>query len=109
MSFRFVSDLDAMIEHSLGFREPPASAPLAEPGELDVVLVPALAVDPRGHRIGYGAGHYDRAIPRFAAPERCVAVAFDFQLVAEIPDTAGDVPVGAVVTDRRTLLVDAGA
>jgi 5-formyltetrahydrofolate cyclo-ligase len=105
MAFRFVSDADAMVDHALGFREPAPDAPAAAPGELDAVVVPALAVDPRGHRIGYGAGHYDRALPRFASQPQRIAVAFDFQLVAEVPDTIGDVPVGIVVTDRRTLVV----
>jgi len=106
MTFRFVSDVDAMVEHPLGFREPPPDAPAVAAGELDVVLVPALAVDPRGHRIGYGAGHYDRALPAHAVQARRVAVVFDFQLVPDLPDTLGDVPVGVVVTDRQTLVAE---
>jgi 5-formyltetrahydrofolate cyclo-ligase len=109
MTFRFVADVDAMTEHPLGFREPPVSAPAVAPGELDAVLVPALAVDPRGHRIGYGAGHYDRALPTHAAQARRIAVVFDFQLVPDLPDTLGDVPVGVVVTDRQTLVAEPGA
>jgi 5-formyltetrahydrofolate cyclo-ligase len=103
MTFRFVSDPDAMQEHGFGFREPSLQEPEAQPRELDVIVVPALAVDPRGHRIGYGAGYYDRALPRFAPPAVTVAVAFDFQLVAEVPDSAVDVRVGWIVTDARTL------
>jgi 5-formyltetrahydrofolate cyclo-ligase len=106
MTFRFVAEVADLAEHPLGFHEPAPDAPLAAPGELDVVVVPALAVDPRGHRIGYGAGYYDRALPKHAPPERRVAVAFDFQLVAEVPDTEGDEPVGVVVTDARTIVVD---
>ncbi len=83
----------------LGFDEPPADAPLADP--VDLVVVPALAVDPRGHRIGYGRGYYDRLLARMAGVAS-VAVAFDFQLVIEVPATEGDVPVGEVVTDRRS-------
>jgi 5-formyltetrahydrofolate cyclo-ligase len=111
MAFRFVADVDAMVDDPLGFRAPTADDPAASPDEIDLVVVPALAVDPRGHRIGYGAGHYDRALPRFTPQDRRIAVAFDFQLVAEVPDTIGDAPVGVIVTDRRTLLVevDSGA
>ena len=103
MTFRFVDDPDAMQEQGFGFREPTAGQAEVAPGELDAILVPALAVDPRGHRIGYGAGYYDRTLPRFAPPAVPVAVAFDFQLVAEVPDTPSDVPVAWVVTDTRTL------
>jgi 5-formyltetrahydrofolate cyclo-ligase len=103
MSFRFVADPDAMEEHGFGFREPSLREPEAGPGDLDAIVVPALAIDPRGHRIGYGAGYYDRVLPRFAPPAVTVAVAFDFQLVAEAPESAVDVPVAWIVTDARTL------
>lgn len=102
MTFRFVDDPSAMEERGLGFREPdPATAPEAE--AIDVVLVPALQIYARGHRLGYGAGFYDRTIPRFAPPGLAVAVAFSFQLVAEVPVTEGDVAVGLVVTDDRVI------
>jgi 5-formyltetrahydrofolate cyclo-ligase len=107
MSFRFVADPDAMNEQGFGFREPTPSDPEAAPDELDVIVVPALAVDPRGHRIGYGAGYYDRALPAFAPPAVTVAVAFDFQLIAEVPESALDVPVDWIVTDARTLQASA--
>lgn len=101
MTFRFVDDPAAMEERGLGFCEP---APEAEEATaLDVVIVPALQIDGRGHRIGYGAGFYDRTLPRFAPPARSVGVAFDFQLVAEIPDTEGDVALSLIVTDSRIL------
>ena len=103
MAFRFVTHPGTMDERGLGFREPSPSEPEARPGELDAIVVPALAVDPRGHRIGYGAGYYDRALPRFAPSAVAVAVAFDFQLVAEVPEESGDVTVAWVVTDARVL------
>jgi 5-formyltetrahydrofolate cyclo-ligase len=103
MTFRFVAHPDALEEQGFGFREPSAGEPEAAPGELDAVVVPALAVDPRGHRIGYGAGYYDRTLPRYAPPATAVAVSFDFQLVAEAPSTEGDVACEWVVTDARVL------
>jgi 5-formyltetrahydrofolate cyclo-ligase len=103
MTLRFVTHPDAMELHGFGFREPSLRDPEALPGDIDAIVVPALAVDPRGHRIGYGAGHYDRALPRFAPPAVSIAVAFDFQVVAETPDTAHDVPVEWIVTDVRAL------
>jgi len=106
MTFRFVADLREMTEPSplsAGLREPSALAPEASPGELDVIVVPALAVDPTGHRIGYGSGYYDRVLPRFAPPATTIAVAFDFQLLVEIPWTEHDARVDWVVTDVRAL------
>lgn len=102
MTFRFVSDPRAMEERGLGFCEP---APDAEEATvLDVIVVPALQIDGRGHRIGYGAGFYDRTLPRFAPPARSIGVAFEFQLVAEVPVTEGDVALMLVVTDARVLV-----
>jgi 5-formyltetrahydrofolate cyclo-ligase len=103
MTFRFVADPEAMEERGLGFREP--SDEDAEAAVLDVVIVPALQIDPRGYRIGYGAGFYDRTLPRFCPPARKIGVAFDFQLVPEVPTTDGDVPLEVIVTDTRVLAV----
>jgi 5-formyltetrahydrofolate cyclo-ligase len=100
MTFRFVADVTKMEELGYGFAEPPPDAPRAD--ELDVVIVPAIAVDPTGHRIGYGAGYYDRTLPRFAPPAVSIAVAYDWQLVAEVPATEHDVRCAWVVTDLRT-------
>ncbi|KYF59178.1 5-formyltetrahydrofolate cyclo-ligase, partial [Sorangium cellulosum] len=101
MTFRFVADPEAMQERGLGFREPdPADE---EAAALDVIVVPALQIDARGHRIGYGAGYYDSTLPRFCPPAHAVGVAFDFQLIAEVPATDGDVPLGTLVTDARVL------
>lgn len=90
---------------SFSVPEPPKDAPTCEPSEVDFALVPALAVDVRGFRIGYGGGFYDRLLPSLGTACTC-AVAFDFQLVAEVPDLPFDVAVDWVVTDART--IDAG-
>ena len=103
MTLRFVQHPDAMQTLGFGFREPSLQDPEVAPGEVDAVVVPALAADPRGHRIGYGAGYYDRTLPRFAPPAASVAVVFDFQLVAEVPSLESDVTVGWIVTDTRVL------
>jgi 5-formyltetrahydrofolate cyclo-ligase len=101
MTLRTTRDPAELEERGFGFREPPPSAP--EAGPLDVVVVPALAVDPAGHRIGYGAGYYDRTLPRYCPPAVAIAVAYDWQVIAEVPFTEDDVRVAFVVTDARTL------
>ncbi len=103
MTFREVLDLEAELdERGLGFREPADTA--AEPAQLDVVVVPCLAAGPNGHRLGYGAGFYDRTLPRFCPPAWSVAVAYDYQLLVDVPhDDTHDTKVAALVTDTRTL------
>jgi 5-formyltetrahydrofolate cyclo-ligase len=102
MTFREVSSPGELEERGLGFQEPPPEA--AELEKLDLIVVPALQLDLRGHRIGYGAGYYDATLPRFAPPAKTVGVGFKFQLIAEVPDTAGDVPLDAVLTDAGIAL-----
>jgi 5-formyltetrahydrofolate cyclo-ligase len=100
MTFRLAQNFAAMEERGLGFAEPAYEDP--EATELDVVVVPALGLDAAGNRIGYGAGFYDRTLPRFCPPASSIAVAFDFQLLVEVPTTEGDVPVDIVLTDERS-------
>jgi 5-formyltetrahydrofolate cyclo-ligase len=103
MDFRIVPDLERLSVHSLGMREPGPDDLVANPGDLEAIVVPALAVDCRGYRIGYGMGCYDRQLPRHSPPAVTIAVAFDFQLVVEIPSDAHDVPVDWVATDARVV------
>jgi 5-formyltetrahydrofolate cyclo-ligase len=83
------------------FVEPPPAAPVALRGDLDVVLVPALAVTPDGHRLGFGSGFYDATLPDVAPPALTIAVAFSFQLLAELFIEPHDVACDLVVTDRE--------
>jgi 5-formyltetrahydrofolate cyclo-ligase len=86
-----------------GFAEPAAHLLGAVRGEVDLVVVPALAVAADGHRLGYGAGFYDRTLPVYCPPGRSVSVAYDFQLLGELPVLEGDVACDIVVTDARVL------
>jgi 5-formyltetrahydrofolate cyclo-ligase len=105
MTFRDPGDPARMQERGFGFLEPDPDAP--EPTRLDVVVVPALLVDPRGHRLGYGAGYYDRTLPMHCPPASAIAVAFAFQLVVDLPTAPTDVAVSRIVTDERVLECEA--
>lgn len=93
-----------LVEGPFSVPEPPGTTELIPPNEVDFVLVPALAVDPRGYRIGYGGGHYDRLLPRLEQACTCV-LAYDFQLISEVPELPFDVAVDLVVTDERVIRV----
>jgi 5-formyltetrahydrofolate cyclo-ligase len=95
-----------LVEGAAGFLEPPASARVVSRGEVDVVVVPALAVSATGHRLGYGAGFYDRVLPAYCPPARAVVVAYEFQLLGELPVFDWDVACDVVVTDERTLRIE---
>jgi 5-formyltetrahydrofolate cyclo-ligase len=96
-----------LVDRGQKFAEPDPTQPAAARGEVDLVLVPALAVATDGHRLGYGRGFYDATLPDFCPPASSIAVAFDFQLLGELPTYATDVPCDLVITDERTLDVRA--
>ncbi|MFZ1866265.1 MAG: 5-formyltetrahydrofolate cyclo-ligase [Polyangiales bacterium] len=97
-----VDGATALVEGAFSVPEPDRNAPLLPAEEVDFALVPALAVDPRGFRIGYGGGYYDRLLPRLSRACSC-AVAYDFQVISEVPELPFDAAVALVVTDRRVI------
>ncbi len=97
--FRLTRVVGELSERGNGFFEPNSSSPLAARGEIDLVIVPALAADAQGHRIGYGAGYYDATLGDVCPPARSIIVAYQFQLLAELPVEAHDVPCEGVITD----------
>ncbi len=101
MTMRMADDLASLEERGLGFREPAPGARIAP--HLDAIVVPALAVDPRGYRLGYGAGFYDRMLPLFCPPGKSIIVAFDYQMLVELPVMDHDVACDVIVTDTRVI------
>ncbi len=88
-----------LIRAALGLREPPPPhLPTGTVAEASAVLIPALAVDRRGSRLGRGAGFYDRTLRRAAAATPLVAVVRDEELVEELPHEPHDVPMTHAVT-----------
>lgn len=101
MVFRDPGDPESMQEYGFGFREPDPT--IAAATKLDVLIVPALRADGRGHRLGYGAGYYDRTLPAYCPPAMSIIVVFDFELAPELPLTPGDFSCDWVVTDKRAI------
>jgi 5-formyltetrahydrofolate cyclo-ligase len=84
--------------------EPLAHCARVAAGAIEWVLVPGVAFDPTGRRLGYGGGYYDRLLPQFAAGTARVAGAFDLQIVERVPAAPHDLTVDAIITEARTLL-----
>jgi 5-formyltetrahydrofolate cyclo-ligase len=85
-----------------GIREPVPQAPRLDP---DILLVPLLAFDRAGHRIGYGAGYYDLTITQLRAkkPIAAVGIAFAAQEIETVPTTDFDAPLDLVLTEKATI------
>lgn len=97
-----LDNLNAAVEGMYGIRTAPAGSPCIEPAALDLVLVPGVAFDRHGHRLGHGAAYYDRFLAKSGnAP--AVAAAFSEQTVDFVPIDAHDVSMSALVTDTEYL------
>jgi 5-formyltetrahydrofolate cyclo-ligase len=85
-----------------GIREPAPLAPAVAP---DILIVPLLAFDRAGQRIGYGAGYYDLTIAALRARQAVVAIglAFAAQEIAAVPATPRDAPLDLVLTEREVI------
>ena len=101
----FIRSLDELAPARFGLLEPDGAARadpgrLCHPAEVDLFVVPGVAFDHHGGRLGHGRAYYDRLLARARPGARFVGLAFECQLVAEVPMTATDVRMHAVTTER---------
>lgn len=84
-----------------GIPEPgPGALRPVEPREIDLLIVPGVAFDLRGNRLGYGGGYYDRFFERLRPAVPLVALAFELQLVPRVPVDPWDRPMDWIVTEK---------
>lgn len=99
LSLHEVRSLDTdLVPGTLGILEPRADLPEVDPSEVDWALVPGIAFDPRGYRLGRGAGHYDRLLPRLRPDAPRWSALLSPQWVAELPVEPHDVPVDGILS-----------
>ena len=89
---------------SFGVREPvEEDLNFVPPDQIDLVVVPGLAFDRQGGRIGYGKGYYDRLLGRLGSEVPRIALAFDFQVLDAVPQDENDIRVDAIITEKSTM------
>ena len=71
--------------------------------KIDIAIIPAVALDEKGGRIGSGKGYYDRLIPRLAITTRKVALAFEAQIIPQVPIESHDKHVDIIITENRVI------
>lgn len=95
MKFLYLDDLNAVAKGYAGIPEPIADEPVAH-DETALVLMPGLAFDPQGHRIGYGGGFYDKFLA--AEPNHpTLALCYEFQMLPKLDVEDHDIPVDTVL------------
>ncbi len=83
----------------LNFPEPKKSCEEIKPDQIDLVIIPGIAFDKQGNRIGFGHGYYDRLLKKTICP--VIALAYEFQILHAIPRQEHDVPIHMIVTEKN--------
>ncbi len=96
--------LDLQPQGRIGLLEPPKERlSVIDPQEIDLILMPGIAFDRQGGRVGYGAGYYDRFLASFKKCPLLVALSFDCQLVEAVPVEKHDIPVDWIITENEMI------
>jgi len=103
-----ITSLDNLIESDYGILEPSIREPHIDPNELDLIVVPGVAFDRNGGRVGYGAGFYDRYFKKISEDKRekviKLALAYDFQVLEKVPMNEQDIPVSYIITEKEFII-----
>lgn len=100
-------DMDHFVRGPLGLRDLPKGYDTVSPEKLDLVLVPGVACDREGNRLGMGAGYYDRYLVHVPFEKRIVAL-WDFQVAEAIPSEPFDERMARIVTDKGIIVTKRG-
>jgi len=99
---------DELSPNTLGILEPREEHRRFLPARaLPFYLIPGVAFDPAGRRLGYGLGYYDRALENASSESLLVGLAFEVQIVDEVPVTEQDIPVDMIITEQRVIKTSA--
>lgn len=103
LGLHLLAEGEDLVRASFGILEPPPDAPRIALESLDACIVPAVAYDSHGVRLGYGGGFYDRLLPTLRPECARIGVCYDEQLVENLPREPHDALVDVVVTPTRVI------
>lgn len=92
-----INSFDDLEKGAYGILEPKQDTKIFNPAEIDLAFIPGVAFDSQGHRIGFGKGYYDKLNKELKCLK--IGIAYDFQIVDEIPFEPHDVPVDLLITN----------
>ncbi|MGM9629239.1 5-formyltetrahydrofolate cyclo-ligase [Butyricicoccus sp.] len=106
MQPRAITSEGDLTEETFGIPEPGAHCTAVPPDEIDLCLVPALACDKTGARLGYGGGFYDRFLPQTSACR--MALCAQARLLEQVPAEPHDIRCGCIITEQEVVQVHEG-
>jgi 5-formyltetrahydrofolate cyclo-ligase len=103
LRFRRVIAPEQLQKGTFGILEPDASCDAYDPCEADLIVLPGVAFDTKGKRIGYGKGYYDKALHSLEGRGKLIGFCYDFQLVDDIAGEPHDVKMDLLITEKRVV------
>jgi 5-formyltetrahydrofolate cyclo-ligase len=103
LEIREIESLNDIEKGHWGIPEPKRTTPLRDLNTADIIIVPGVCFDRKGGRIGYGAGYYDKLLKGLNRAIPVIALAYDEQIVEEVPLEAHDRRVDMIITDREVI------
>ncbi|WP_164917243.1 5-formyltetrahydrofolate cyclo-ligase [Clostridium sp. JN-9] len=100
-------NIKSLSELSLGkynILEPEIHNNIASANEFDLIIVPGLAFDKKGGRLGYGGGFYDRYLKNCSSTCNIVALSYSFQIIDEVPMDINDIKINNIITEKENLV-----
>lgn len=97
---------DRMIRHPFGMEEPSLDSTVIHPAEIELALVPGVAFDHRGFRLGYGGGYFDRFLENFQGVS--AGISFQALLLSAVPHAAHDIAMQWVITEDGVIEANSG-
>lgn len=106
LQFRLVTDLHQLVSGAYRIPEPGLAHSLMPFEQVDLIVVPGVAFDLQGHRIGFGKGYYDRCLSQRGRHATLVGICHDFQLIERIPAEGHDISMQYIVTEHRLITIE---
>jgi 5-formyltetrahydrofolate cyclo-ligase len=101
ISIHKITSLSECIPTTRGILEPQNDVNKISPQDIDVYIVPGLAFDVEGYRLGYGKGYYDQLLSQTTAPT--IGIAYTDQLTYKLPREPHDIPVSHIITNSMSI------
>ena len=101
--FRQFRSSDDLSKGTFGIDEPVKTCPICAPEDIDIIVIPGVAFDLKGSRIGYGKGYYDKTLHLLEGTGKLIGFSYDFQLLNEIIGEPHDVAIDVIFTETRTI------
>lgn len=100
-----ISSLEGLYPSSYGILEPINDNEIENKEDIDLVVVPGVAFDRDGGRVGYGGGYYDKYLATLNKDVPKIALAYDFQVVNEVPTEGHDINIDCIITDKEVIFI----